>query len=410
MLAYMWITMAVIAINIANPAPYDAMILLASFMLPVVGMVRYSRGLGAYFLVWMGIVAGGYLATTQAGIYNVPTNHTTITLFLAFTSVMLTGFIACDPDRYVPFLLSGYLLSAVIAATAALAGFFHLLPGAYDLFTRYGRARGTFQDPNVYSAFLVPAILYCFNLVLTRPLRRALPYVAILGLLLFAILFALSRGAWINLALGLLVFSFFTFGRAPSNRYRIKLLFFVMVAVVLAIGALAVARTVPTFSNLFQQRATLEQAYDKGPEGRFDGQIKAAKLIATHPLGIGALEFARVYYNEDVHETYLSTFLQTGWLGGFLYIGMVLTTIVLGLRQTLADSGGNGLSAVVTAAFIGMAFEGVVIDTEHWRHFYVLMALIWGISLGDWGGYRQSLRRAGSGAHGYRDAPVTSEA
>ena len=46
---------------------------------------------------------------------------------------------------------------------AALIGYFSLVPGTYDLFTEFGRARGTFKDPNVLGAFLVPALLYAFN-------------------------------------------------------------------------------------------------------------------------------------------------------------------------------------------------------------------------------------------------------
>ncbi len=99
----------------------------------------------------------------------------------------------------------------------------------------------------------------------------------------------------------------------------------------------------------------------------------------THPLGIGALEFARVYHNEDVHQVYLNMFLNTGWIGGTLYLFLVLTTLALGLRQAMRDRGGNGVSNVMVAAFFGMALEGLVIDTDHWRHLYLIMAMIWGL-------------------------------
>jgi hypothetical protein len=33
------------------------------------------------------------------------------------------------------------------------------------------------------------------------------------------------------------------------------------------------------------------------------------------------------------------------------------------------------------AAFIGMALEGLVIDSDHWRHFFLLMGMIWGAAL-----------------------------
>jgi hypothetical protein len=46
------------------------------------------------------------------------------------------------------------------------------------------------------------------------------------------------------------------------------------------------------------------------------------------------------------------------------------------------DRGGDGTSAVLCAAFIGMALEGLVIDSDHWRHFFLLMGMIWGAALG----------------------------
>jgi hypothetical protein len=112
-----------------------------------------------------------------------------------------------------------------------------------------------------------------------------------------------------------------------------------------------------------------------------DKAQKAVGLIVTHPLGISALEFHERYHHEDVHEVYLSMFRNAGWLGGTLYFAVVLLTIGLGLRQVVRDRGGDGVSAVLAATFIGMATEGLVIDSDHWRHFYLLMAMVWGIAL-----------------------------
>jgi O-Antigen ligase len=381
-LAYVWLTFASIAIDIKDPAPYDLMLLLAALILPLTGFVRYSRGLAVYLLVWMTIVAFGYISTTQAGIYGVPTGHTTITLFLSFTATVLVGFIACDPRRYIRLIMSGYVLSAVIAVTAALIGYFHLVPGAYGLFTKFdGRTRGTFQDPNVYGAFLVPAILYCFNLMLTKGFGRAMFFAGLVAYMLFGVLLGLSRGSWINLGLSLVLFAFFTFSTAGRSLQRLKLIVSVIFAGVLMVGVFTAATDISRFANLFSERAKLEQSYDQGPEGRFGGQREALSLLVTHPLGIGALEFARVYHGEDVHEVYLSTFLNTGWVGGFLYLGMVIATIVLGIRQVIADRGGDGVSAVLAASYIGMAFEGLIIDSDHWRHFHLIMAMIWGMAL-----------------------------
>ena len=57
----------------------------------------------------------------------------------------------------------------------------------------------------------------------------------------------------------------------------------------------------------------------------------------------------------------------------------------------MRDRGRSGVSNVVMAAFFGMAIEGLVIDTDHWRHLYLIMAMIWGLAIcGGAGGSRAS--------------------
>ncbi len=380
-LVYLWITIAAGGVVYVEPSPYDGLMIGAVILLPLVGLAPLTRGLAVYLMLLCGIVAGGYIATTQAGILGVPVTHVTITLYLALSSVVMAAFVAHDPAPNVRLIMSAYMFAALVAASAALIGYFNVVPGLYDIFTEFGRARGTFKDPNVLGAFLVPALLYAFNVVLTSRFRRASFWALALPLLLFGTLLSFSRGAWLNLLVALAVYSFITFGIAATNRDRIKLIISIVLAAVLAVGVLAAAQSIPKVAELMGERASFEQSYDVGPEGRFGGQEKAAELVATHPLGIGALEFGRVYHNEDVHEVYLNMYLNTGWVGGTLYIFLVFTTLVLGLKLVLRDRGGDGVSAVLVAAFFGMALEGAVIDTDHWRHFYLIMAMIWGMAL-----------------------------
>jgi len=380
-LVYLWLTIATGGVVYFEPSPYDGLMVGAVILLPLVGLTQFSRGLAVYLMLLCGIVAGGYIATTQAGILGVPVTHVTITLYLALSSVVMAAFVAHNPAPHVRLIMSAYMFAALVAASAALIGYFNVVPGLYDIFTEFGRARGTFKDPNVLGAFLVPALLYAFNVVLTSRFRRAGFWAVALPLLLFGTLLSFSRGSWLNLLVALAVYSFFTFGIAATNRERIKLIIAIVLAGVLAVGVLAAAQSIPKVAQLMGERATFEQSYDVGPEGRFGGQKKAAELVTTHPLGIGALEFARVYHNEDVHEVYLNMYLNTGWVGGTLYIFLVFTTLVLGLKLVLRDRGGDGVSAVLVAAFFGMALEGAVIDTDHWRHFYLIMAMIWGMAL-----------------------------
>jgi hypothetical protein len=297
------------------------------------------------------------------------------------TSVVIAAFVAQNPETHVRLIMSAYLVAALVAACTALIGYFDLVPGAFDLFTEYGRARGTFKDPNVLGAFLVPALLYAFNRVMHGRIGRAGLWFAIAPLILVASVLSFSRGAWVNLAVSLFAYACFAFTTVSTHRQRLKLMVYAALAGVVAIGVVAAAQSIPAVAERLGERGSFEQSYDVGPEGRFGGQAKAVELIATHPLGIGALEFARSHHHEDVHQVYLSMFLNSGWTGGTLYLALVLLTIALGLRQVIKDRGGDGLSAVLVAAFVGMALEGLVIDSDHWRHFFLFMAMIWGMAL-----------------------------
>ena len=83
-------------------------------------------------------------------------------------------------------------------------------------------------------------------------------------------------------------------------------------------------------------------------------------------------------------------FLNAGWIGGFGYAAIVLFSLVLGLHHALKNRPSQGLFFVVFAAFAATAAEGWIIDSDHWRHFFILLALLWGIMIGERSAERQS--------------------
>jgi O-antigen ligase len=149
-----------------------------------------------------------------------------------------------------------------------------------------------------------------------------------------------------------------------------------VITLVLAIGA---ALRLEAVGGLFEERASLDQSYDQGPDGRFGGQKKAVGLILDHPLGIGTYTFRDTYHPEEAHNVYLSQFMNAGWLGGLLYTISVFGTLAAGLFALRKRTALQGPLIVTTAAFLGLVIEGAIIDTDHWRHFFILMGLIWGL-------------------------------
>jgi hypothetical protein len=171
-LALVWVVIASSRIVIAEPATADGLMLGAVLVLPLVGMAPLTPGLGLYLGMWMTIVAAGLIAATQAGAATVPMSHMGITFYLSLSSLVIAGFVAGRPAKNVRLIMSAYVFAALVAAIVAIIGYFSLLPGA-EIFTEYGRARGTFKDPNVLGAFLVPAVLYAFNAMVTVRGRKA---------------------------------------------------------------------------------------------------------------------------------------------------------------------------------------------------------------------------------------------
>ena len=81
-LAYVWITIACSGIVFAEPAPADALMVGAIVLLPLVGLTRFTRGIGLYMALWALIVVASFLGATQASVFDVPTKYTGIHFIL----------------------------------------------------------------------------------------------------------------------------------------------------------------------------------------------------------------------------------------------------------------------------------------------------------------------------------------
>jgi O-antigen ligase len=135
-----------------------------------------------------------------------------------------------------------------------------------------------------------------------------------------------------------------------------------------------------TLSRLIVERAQLIQTYDAGGHGRFDAQSQALSYILVSPLGIGPRDFGMLW-GEEAHNVYLTSFLAGGWLAGFAYIALVLVTAARGFMTALRPRPVQGIATVIVSCFVGLAVEGLIVDTDHWRLFWVLVGTIWGLEL-----------------------------
>jgi hypothetical protein len=378
-LGLVWLAMATSGFVFTEPAPTDVLVLGLIVILPVAGLFRPSPLLAILLLLFAGVAASGLVSATLADDTGKAVTHTLVSLYLAGAAFMFAGFIAVNPAAHLRLILNGLTCAAVLVAASGIAGYFDAFPGA-EMFTKFGRASGTFKDPNVYGPFLVPAFLYAIHTALGRSMTRVGFPLLLAGFLAFATFISFSRGAWMNLILALAAYMALSFLTAESNGRRQKIAFLALLGAAMIAGTVAGALQVEKISALVSERASVAQSYDVGPEGRFGGQEKASGLILQNPLGIGAGSFALSYHHEEPHNVYLSMPLNAGWAGAGLYLAAVALTLLLGLKQAFKRTPWQPLVLIAFSAFLANAAEGLIIDTDHWRHFYLLMGMIWGVA------------------------------
>ncbi|KWT69436.1 Permeases of the major facilitator superfamily [Hyphomicrobium sulfonivorans] len=396
-LAAVAMTIAVSGVVFSEPAPVDALTMGLIVLLPVIGLVHFTPTLVSFAALWLLAATGALLGMAFSQDLSGTGIHVAVTLYLYAACAVLAAFVAYDPPRHARLLLNAWSFAALVAASAALLGYFHIIPGGYELFTEYGRATGTFKDPNVFAPFLIVPLLYLINVALERPARGMVLPLALAAILTLGVFFSFSRGAWINLALSLALYGYLLLVTTRKARVRLKLLSLLLLGALFAALAVMAALSSNEISSLLLQRASFDQSYDLGEEGRFGGQEKALGMIAEKPLGIGALEFGQRYHPEAAHNVYLTMFLNSGWLGGGTYLLLVLLSLVFGMRFAMRGTEIRPMFLAVYAAFVGTAGEGIIIDSDHWRHFYVLMALLWGMMAAEYSSSGRAIV-AGDGA------------
>jgi hypothetical protein len=196
--------------------------------------------------------------------------------------------------------------------------------------------------------------------------------------MLAALLLTFSRGAWGQFAFATLLMMVLSFLTTGSLRERIRIGLVAVVGVLIVTGFIAALLSIDKVAEMFQERALLEQSYDAGHFGRFGRYLLGIDLALQRPFGIGPLQFAK-YFPEDPHNSYLNAFMSGGWLTGVAYPTLILVTAVMGLRFIFVPSPWQATYHAVYVTFLGTAVESAIIDSDHWRHYYLLIGVMWGL-------------------------------
>jgi hypothetical protein len=374
--ALLWLTGLFGAFVFMEPSPYEIASLLAIVAFMMTGMtLRFGLLPFAVFLLLYNL--GFAIAVVPVLDQSKALLWVLVSFYLSTTALFFAVMLGQNTEARLRLLLAGYTTAAVIAASAGIIGYFRLLPGT-DLFVLYDRARGTFNDPNVMGAFLVLPALLAFQRMLAGRVFEAARAGLLLLILLAGIFLSFSRGAWGQFALAAAVIMVLEFITTRSARERLRIAVFAVLGVLAVAAFIAALLSLEQVSGLFKERASLDQSYDVGHMGRFGRHVLGFLLTLDHPLGIGALQFHKIF-PEDPHNAYLNAFVSGGWISGFAYLALVVTTLTAGLRFVFVTTPWRPVYLAVYAAFVGLAIESIIIDTDHWRHYFLVLGVLWGL-------------------------------
>jgi hypothetical protein len=349
--------------------------------------VPFERKLLPMIILLMAWLTGGFLALMHIGDQQKAIQYIGTSMYLNIAAIMFACLFAGGDLVRLAVMRRAYILAALIAVATGYIGFFHLLPHS-DIFLTNDRVSATFKDPNVFGPFLIFPLL----LLIVGGLTRGIKFLdlTVIVILLGGLFFSFSRGAWFHFAVSAATAAAVLLLVTPDPRMRMRIVFLGIFTVIGLAAFVLLLNSVGSIHDMFVERAKLIQPYDVGPGGRFWLQQLAIETILDNPNGVGPFEFDRIFGLQQ-HNVYMQGFLVYGWLGGTAYLTLVLTTLVVGLRAVRVPGPWQNYLVAAYAGFVGEMAEGMIVDTDHWRHFFLLLGLIWGLAAATFNDHRTRL-------------------
>jgi O-Antigen ligase len=371
-----WLMLAVSFFVYVEPAPVDLVF--------GVSLIFFARtrlfatvGVVPLFVLLLIYNFGGFMSFLQAPQQPKAMMFIITSSYMAITGVVFALYVTVDPLKHARIIGIGWIFGAVIASLWGIVDYLNL-PAPLPLQILPGRATGYFKDPNVFSTYIIfPIILMLQTLILKQsrhPLLLSLSlFICVIGLFL-----SFSRGAWASFVAATTLMLVLTFFLCRDQRLRTRVVLFTIGGLIISALTFMFLMTVPDIRTMFIERFALVQYYDAGETGRFGNQLRSLPDLAARPFGYGPLVF-RNLYGQDPHNTFLNAFASYGWFGGITYALLVISTFIIGIKAVFMRTPWQPMTIAVFCPLASTILQGVQIDTEHWRHFYWMLGMMWGL-------------------------------
>jgi hypothetical protein len=375
--AALWTLIVSSAFVFIEPSPYEFLFVAVAL---VFGLreLRFDRSM-VPLILWPALFnVGGVLALLPYLDDRKAVIFVAISIYIAVTAVFFAGLVAKDPFGRMRTIRSGYVVAGVLASLIGIVGYFDI-GGTGDYFTLYGRAAGPFKDPNVFGPFLVPPMVWLTQDMLLKRRGSFTRGGPALIVMLLGLLLSFSRGAWGVWAASTAMMIGVTFLTSPSAALRRRIVTLSAFGFASIVVLLIVALSIPQIRAAFDIRASLNQEYDLGEFGRFGAQALSIPMLLDLPFGFGPLQYHNHFFGVDPHETFINAFASYGWIGGLAYLAFVSSTLYYGARLLFWRTPLQNEAIAVTSCLFVQILQGVQIDTDHWRHLYLLFGAMYGL-------------------------------
>ena len=372
-----WLAIASSSIVHIEPALSDILMIASLGLFFLMGM-RIPDGIGLPSLL-LGLFLVTNVATAAFAVEPIDTlRFMAVRFYMAASFLLFTCLIYQNARRVLPVMWSAYLVAGLIAIFFGATAYFGVIdPG--DQLMENDRVRAYFKDPNVYGPFLIPIAMHAIASLETAKKAEVTRHMAVFMVCALGILLAFSRGAYINFVSSFVIYLLIRVStqRNPALRKRVlKMTALILFGGIIALGG---AASTDKVQKMLDTRLKVVQYYDTGEGGRLTRQLEIVKKIAVKPFGIGPGETEKDYYfGQAPHNLYLHTMIESGWVGGLAYIGFIFVSLWRAGRYIRRSPNIDGRYIAVYAAVLGILIQSAFIDSTHWRHFYMLFAMLWG--------------------------------
>ncbi len=149
---------------------------------------------------------------------------------------------------------------------------------------------------------------------------------------------------------------------------------------------------IDNFSEKVIERFTVAKDYDLGYGGRYHRYILALPFLLEHPLGLGLYELDK-YFPEPIHNIWISSFLNYGWVAGFAWTLLMVLSLQITWYNWKRTR--NSLCLFVFFSWLSIVSCAMLHQSERWRHLWLFTGIVWGFNYRNFPAASRSVAGAG---------------